>query len=155
MRPTHRRLAMMHLATRTAVLAAALAAAAPAFAKQPAGTAAFEDPDIGTLAFSAYSFGVANTADPGGGGGGGAGKAVFSPFTLVRPVDAASAKLFQAAATGKHIPSVTIVVATGVTPVTYRLSDVIVSAVQDSGAGTDATESLSLSFATIVITPGG
>jgi type VI secretion system secreted protein Hcp len=145
----------MHALSRTTVLALALTLASPAAAKQPSGTAAFSDPKIGTLAFTSYTFGVTNTGDTGSGGGGGAGKAVFSPFTLVRAVDAVSPLLVEAAATGKHIANVTIVVANGGVPVTYALQDVIVSGVQHSGAAGEATETLSLAYASVAISSGG
>jgi type VI protein secretion system component Hcp len=146
---------MVNTATRTLVLAFALSLASPALAKQPpVGTASFTGPQIGPLVFSSYPFAVSNTATDPGGGGGGAGKATFSPFTIVRPVDDASPVLVQAAATGQHIPAVTIVVANGATPVTYKLEDVLVSQVAHQGGVADTTETLSFSYAKITITAG-
>src|SRR5262249_30115182 len=42
------------------------------------------------------------------GGGGGAGKAQFAPFAIVKPLDSTSPKLFLAAATGEHTPTLGI-----------------------------------------------
>lgn len=50
--------------------------------------------------------GVTSTVDTGGGGG--AGKAVFKPFGVLKPVDALSPKLMLATATGKHYTKATI-----------------------------------------------
>ena len=56
-----------------------------------------------------YSWGVINPAPPaGGGGGGGAGKPTLHDLSIVHRIDKATPKLFEACATGKHLPEATI-----------------------------------------------
>lgn len=88
-----------------------------------------------------------------------ASKADFSDISFMHYYDLASPKLFEACATGQHIPSVTLTChrATGNKEkyLEYKLTDVLVSSVQTSGAagGEDVpTESVSLAFGKIEIT---
>jgi type VI secretion system secreted protein Hcp len=56
-----------------------------------------------------FSWGVTNPIPPGGaGGGGGAGRATFNDLAITHRIDKASPKLFEACATGKHLPEATI-----------------------------------------------
>jgi type VI protein secretion system component Hcp len=94
---------------------------------------------------------VTNAGDPTGGGGGGAGKAVFEPVGVLKPIDALSPKLMLATATGKHYTKATIEVfgegGSAQPPIlTWELSDVIVSAFGFATSGDQPCDTVSLSF---------
>jgi type VI secretion system secreted protein Hcp len=61
------------------------------------------------VTFPALSFegGIANTGSTTGGGGG-AGKATLESLVLTKGIDGASPRLLEAAATGRHLRSVTV-----------------------------------------------
>lgn len=112
--------------------------------------------DTAGLDIVGYQTGVRQTVVTSGGGGGGvAGKPDFADFTVVTGLDGASVKLLLATASGTHIPTVTIdIYRPGSTApaMSYLLSDVLVTGVQDghSGAAGDAAlESLSFDYGKI------
>lgn len=93
------------------------------------------------------------------GGGGGAGRPSFTPLTLAKRVDRASAKLFQTAAQGRHIPRVRIVLAPPADAanwtITIELTDVLVTAFdqRNSGASGEALlETIALDYGAIRVT---
>lgn len=100
-----------------------------------------------------YSVGISvtNAGDPTGGGGGGAGKALFGPVDVLKPIDALSPKLMLATATGKHYAKATIEIfgeAGGAAPpiLSWELTDVLVSAFGFGTSGDQPCDTLSLSF---------
>jgi type VI secretion system secreted protein Hcp len=107
-----------------------------------------------------FNWGVVQQAASSAGAGGMAGKAVFSDFNVVKPLDKASPSLFQACATGQHIKELTVSLcrATGdkTEYLQYKFSDVIVSNYQSNGIPSGGTalptEQVSFNFATIKIT---
>ena len=82
-----------------------------------------------------WNWGVSNTGPAGGGGGRGTGKPSFADLTFVHHVDRATPKLWDACATGLHIPEAKLSsakVAAGGTPKDYliiTMKDVVVTAV--------------------------
>ena len=101
-----------------------------------------------------FTFGVHQTGASSGGGGSGAGKAHFDDIHITKAADLASPNLMLACATGKHIKEATITVrkAGGQQEdfYTIKLSDLIVSSVQNNGHGGDnPQESVSLNFSKI------
>ena len=99
-----------------------------------------------------WSWGITNTGSMGYGGGGGTGKASFSEIHFTHQIDKASPNLMQACAGGKHIPDATLTMRKqGDKPQEYliiKLSDVIITSVQDSGSDGSGvpTESVALQF---------
>lgn len=75
------------------------------------------------------------------------GKRMHKPFVIVKEIDAASPKLYQACASGKHFPTA-LVEAGGKQ---YKLYDVVISSVQKSG-GDRPMETISLNFTKIEMT---
>ena len=96
---------------------------------------------------------IANTAETTGGGGGGAGKAVFEPVDVLKPIDALSPKLMLATATGKHYAKATIEIlgegGAGTPLLTWELTDVLVSAFGFSTSGDEPCDAVSLSFSKV------
>lgn len=108
----------------------------------------------GQIELLTVSGGITSTGSVGGGGGG-TGKAVATPYTLVKHVDASSPGFLVAVATGKHFETATISFnrerANGVQQyLKIELSDVLVSSQVLNGsenhAGRD-TELVTLSYA--------
>jgi type VI secretion system secreted protein Hcp len=92
--------------------------------------------DIEAFTFNAKQGGAAS------GSGGGSGKVKFAPLRFVKVYDASSPKLFQAAASGRHIKSAVLTFrrsgdAGDLEFLTYKLSDVVVSSYQQGGADVD------------------
>ena len=87
------------------------------------------------------------------GGGGGAGKASFQDLHFVAKVSKASPVLFQACATGKHLPTVIITARNdkGQQYLVLKLEDCLISSYSTGGSSGDSipTESLSISFAKV------
>src|SRR5262249_32824123 len=79
----------------------------------------------------------------------GQGKVTVHDISITKKSDRASPLLFQAAATGRHFPKVTLHVrkAGGDGYLTYVLEDVLVSSAHASSGGHRPTESVTLSFA--------
>ena len=94
----------------------------------------------GEIEVESFSWGVAQSAAPGGGGG--AGRASFEDLNVVTPFSRASPRLMQACATGEHLRSAVL---TGRRSggkaqfefMTLTLSDVLVSAYRSSAASAD------------------
>lgn len=109
-------------------------------------------------------WGVSNNSSAVPGGGGGAGITSFDSLTFQKLADSASSGLFLATATGLHIPSVNITVASlspgnnaTATPV-YEIEagDVLVNLFSFAGKQGDLpTESVGLDFRTLSITANG
>ena len=113
----------------------------------------------GQIDIVSFSFGAVQSGSfARGGAGGGAGKAEFQDISIVKEVDKASPKLFQACAAGTHFPTATIYVRkAGDKPLEYykvELSDLIVSSVQNSGSagGDNVMESITFNTAKINFT---
>ncbi len=107
-----------------------------------------------------FSWGVSNptTIGPGTGGAGG-GRATLSSFNCMKATDKASPLLFQACASGKHFPKVTVSLnkagGDSVTYLTYEFENCFIESVQWSGStgGDDRPmESLSIAFGKVTIT---
>jgi type VI secretion system secreted protein Hcp len=100
-----------------------------------------------------FSLGVLNGGSLRHGSGGGDGKASFQDASFTHNVDKASSALWQACATGTHIKEVTIVsrkAGKGQQDfLIIKLTDVIVSSVQDANGGNGPTEEVGLSYAKI------
>ncbi len=115
-------------------------------AKDGAGSISFEGKNIEV---SSWSWGVSQSASSSDGGGGVAGKATFKDFTFVKKLDKASAILFLACASGKHIPEVVVsVVDDKGSPIgTIRFEDVLVTDFTTSAnGGSTPTESISVNY---------
>jgi len=112
----------------------------------------------GEIDVQAWSWGVAHSGTTATGGGG-AGKAAFQDFHFVSRIGAASPPLLTACATGSHIKQATLSGARtagkskGTDFLKYKLSDVTVTSVQQSGDETAApTEQFSLNYSKIEVT---
>jgi len=106
------------------------------------------DPSTPSEVFS-VKIGVTNAA--GTGSGGGAGKATFSDFVILKPVDSSSPKLMLAVATGKHYNKATIDIfgegGSSAAPIlTWELSEVIVSSFSFSTMHDRPADRVSLSY---------
>lgn len=111
---------------------------------------------VDEIELQSFSFGATQTGSfHKGGMGGGAGKASISDITITKEVDKASPLLFQHCATGKHITDATIYsqkAGGNNAPVTYyeiKMTDLIVSSHQNSGAGGSDSifENVTMNFA--------
>ena len=107
-------------------------AVAPGTARQAVGNAKIEG--IGTAEVRGFTFGATQSAAAAGGA---AGKFKLEPLTIVKVVDAMSAKLMLRAASGQHIPSVTLELpgAGGTKSISYRLTDAVVTADRPQATG--------------------
>jgi type VI secretion system secreted protein Hcp len=99
-----------------------------------------------------FSWGMSQTGAHGTGGGGGAGKVAVHDISITKFLDKASPALMLHCCNGKHIKDGLITVRkAGEKPVEYlkiKLTDLLVSSVQEAGHGGDLlSESLSLNFA--------
>jgi type VI secretion system secreted protein Hcp len=95
-----------------------------------------DDKHKGEIDIEAFTFNATR------GGANGAGKVKFAPFRFIKVYDASSPKLLQAAASGRHIRSATLTFrrsgdAGDVEFLTYKLTDIVVSAYQQGGANAD------------------
>ena len=105
--------------------------------------------------FEVYSWSWGVTQAASGDVGTGAGKVQMQDFHFTKTVDKSSVQLFQACATGKHIPNVTFTARKkGSGQQEYmivKFSDVMVSSYQTGGSAGDPipTESISLNYAKI------
>lgn len=70
------------------------------------------------------------------------GKRMHKPLVIMKEVDVASPKLFQACASGKHFPSA--IVETGGKQ--YKLYNVVIASVQKSSGGDRPMETVTLNF---------
>jgi type VI secretion system secreted protein Hcp len=106
-----------------------------------------------------YSWGVSQTGTMAFGGGAGAGKAQFNDFNFTTNVSKASPMLFLACASGQHIKNATITVRKAGNDskqdyLILKMTDVMISSYQASGASTQdrPTESVSMAYAKIEFT---
>lgn len=70
------------------------------------------------------------------------GKRMHKPFVIVKEMDAASPKLMQACASGKHFPSVVV----DMGGKQYTLYDVVIASDQKMAGGERPTESITLTY---------
>ena len=98
-----------------------------------------DDKHKGEIDVLAFSWGMAQTGIGHGGGGHGAGKANFQDLSFTHHVDVASTALMYHCASGKHIPSATLVARkAGEKPLEYlkiKLTDILVTSVSTGGSG--------------------
>lgn len=73
------------------------------------------------------------------------GKRMHKPLVIVKEVDKASPKLYQACASGKHFPSAVVDVGGH----QFRLFDVVIASVEKSSGGGRPTEQLTFNFTKI------
>ena len=110
-----------------------------------------DDKHKGEIDVLAWSWGVSNAASMATGGGGGLGKASFHDLTITHYIDKASPNLLKMCATGEHIKEATLTQRKqGKGQQEYlliKLTDVMVSSVQDGGTGDQLTENFTLAFA--------
>jgi len=108
------------------------------------------------LEVESFSWGVTNTGAHDATGGAGAGKAVPSDFTLVLPYSSASPQMFNKAVTGASFDFIQVDAAKAnkgnvSTYLTYKLSDVLISAINTEGGGDAPVEQVSFAFAKVEI----
>jgi type VI secretion system secreted protein Hcp len=101
-----------------------------------------------------FSWGMNQTGVGGMGGGSGAGKVNIHDISITKVVDKSSTPLMLACCNGKHFATALITVRkAGENPLEYlkiKLTDVLVSSVQEAGHGGDTlSESLTLNFAKV------
>src|SRR5215467_11230639 len=112
-----------------------------------------DDKHKGEIDVLAWSWGVSNAASMATGGGGGLGKASFHDLTITHYIDKASPNLLKMCATGEHIKEATLTQRKqGKGQQEYlliKLTDVMVSSVQDGGTGDQLTENFTLAFAKV------
>jgi len=100
-----------------------------------------------------FSWGLNQTGTMHTGGGGGAGKVNVHDITVMKVLDKSTPELMLACCNGKHIATGLLTVRkAGEKPLEYlkiKLTDVLISSVQNAGAGgqDSLTENLSLNFA--------
>jgi len=70
------------------------------------------------------------------------GKRMHKPLTITKEVDAASPKLFEMCASGKHIPEVDVDMGSA----HYKLEDVVISSATKSSGGDRPMETLSFTY---------
>ena len=103
-----------------------------------------------------FSWGLSQTGTGGAGGGGGAGKVSVHDISITKFVDKASPVLMLKCADGSHIKEGLITVRkAGENPVEYlkiKLTDVLISGVQDAGHGGDQlSENVTLNFSKFAV----
>lgn len=110
------------------------------------------------VAVESWSWGVSNTGTAyTGGAGATTGKAQLGDLQVVKKVDKASPKLFQACATGTHYPKATLRLNRGGDKpssgyLVITLEDVLITNVQLGGSGDDLpTEQVTLNYAKATI----
>jgi type VI secretion system secreted protein Hcp len=118
-----------------------------------------DDKHKGEILVETAAIGVnPTTAVPNSGTGAGAGKVSFSTFSITRKIDKASAKLFTAAASGKHFANAVVSFAKpsskGATDfIVYKLSDLTITRVLDGASGKGVpTEEVDFKFAKLAET---
>jgi len=112
-----------------------------------------DDKHKGEIDVLSWSWGVSNPTSMESGGGGGRGKASFHDLNITHHVDKASPNLLKMCATGEHIKEATLTQRKqGKGQQEYlliKLTDVMVSSVQDGGTGDQLTENFTLAFAKV------
>jgi hypothetical protein len=91
------------------------------------------------------------------GGGGSTGKAIFSPFEVLKAIDANSPDLFKACVNGNHLLKVKITInATTTSPAeVFELENVVISSYSIAPSCSTVLESVTFDFSKIRITAGG
>jgi type VI secretion system Hcp family effector len=75
------------------------------------------------------------------------GKRMHKPFVIMKEVDKASPKLYEACAHGEHFPEVVIMLnEPGGRWVHYKLTDAIITSINKSGGGDNPTESVTFTY---------
>jgi type VI secretion system Hcp family effector len=137
-----------------AIPTAAAAAAVDYFLKIDGVPGEAKDPGhTDWIEVSSFSFGVARGVSVPGARGAEAGRAVHD-ISITKKTDRASPKLFEMAATGRHIPKVVLQVRRGGGYLTYVLEDVMISSVRRSSGGDRPSESVTLNFARMTTQSG-
>lgn len=104
------------------------------------------------IQIESFSWGLAQVGSSAHGSGAGAGKVNVGDISISKVLDKSTPELMLACCTGKHIPSGLITVRkAGEKPLEYlkiKLTDILISGVQNSGGGghDSLMESLSLNF---------
>lgn len=110
-----------------------------------------DDKHKGEIEVLSYSWGVSNSASPGGGGG--AGKATFQDLSFTHSIDKASPLLLKACATGAHLKEATITHRkAGKGQQEYliiKMNDVLVTSVALSDTTDGSSEHVSINFAKV------
>ena len=107
------------------------------------------------IQLESWSWGSTQSGSFSHGGGGGAGKVQMQDFHFVMKVNKASPKLFDACATGSHIPKAVLVCRKAGKQqqefLTVVFKDILVSSYQTGGSAADVipTDQISLNFADI------
>jgi len=112
-----------------------------------------DDKHKGEIDLKSFSFGVKQPSGSAAvGQGGGVGKAQFHEFSFQKSIDAASAKMMQACASGQHFPEATLTCRrAGGTQAEYlkvKLENVLISGFEMSG-GYNANEKLPMDTFTL------
>jgi type VI secretion system secreted protein Hcp len=109
----------------------------------------------GEIQLESWSWGSTQEGHHVAGGGGGAGKVVMQDFHFVMKVNKSSPKLFDACATGAHIPKAVLVCRKAGKQqqefLTVVFKDILVSSYQTGGSANDVipVDQISLNFADI------
>ncbi len=115
----------------------------------------FDSKHKGEIEVLSFSWGVTGGGSAGPGTGIGSGKATFQDLLIVHRIDKATPQLLEACATGTHLKEATITHRKpGQAQQEYlivKLNDVVVTSVSHGGSVSDASESVSLSFAKIAL----
>ncbi|MET0741431.1 MAG: type VI secretion system tube protein Hcp [Candidatus Nanopelagicales bacterium] len=111
----------------------------------------------GEIEVDSWTWGVTHQGALYAGGGGGVGKASLSDLSVVTSISAASPVLLNACVSGSHFKQATLsgvrTGGKGADFVRYRLSDVMVTAVQHADTGSDEpTEQLAFTYAKVEVT---
>jgi len=110
------------------------------------------------IQLESWSWGETNAGSHAAGGGGGAGKVNMHDFSFTMPVNKATPLLFQACATGKHIPDATLVCRKAGTQqqeyLKIKFTDLLVSSYQTGGSSGDVIpmEQVAFNFSKIEFT---
>jgi type VI secretion system secreted protein Hcp len=139
--------------------AAAIFTAAPSFAAQVDaflkldGVTGDSKTEPGAIDVLSFSWGASQTTTVSGSGGSGAGKASVSELTVSLPITASNKALFKALMKGEHFSSATLTCRkAGGNQLEYlKMSDLLVTSVQVGGSSEIPAESISFTFAKVVI----
>jgi type VI secretion system secreted protein Hcp len=109
---------------------------------------------VNWIEVASFSQSISQPASLASPSGGAAGKVVHGEFVIVKHIDVASPKLYEACATGKHLANAVLEVgrsAAAKVPVKYivvRMQDVIISSVSlsEASGGEAPVESISLNY---------
>jgi len=109
----------------------------------------------GAIDILAWSWGMSNSGTAHMGGGAGAGKVNVQDISVTKYVDASSAALMLACATGQHLDTADLIVRkAGTTPVEYikiNMTECMITAVSTGGSGGEdrLTENVTINFAKV------